>query len=217
MTSAGRWTIVVMILGVAGIIALWPRDQPQDDGATPVDLSGSKPTAQMEADATLAPLRRSAAAPPCPVPSPDAPDPSGPLAGVIVPCLGAPGTVDLGAALAGKATLLNLWASWCGPCREEMPVLASYAEQSDAIPVLGVNVLDRASDGLRLMAELGVNYPSIADPEEVLQRALAVPPVLPVNYLVLPDGSVQRITDPVIFDSPDQVREAVQRHLDVQP
>ncbi|MGH3516863.1 MAG: TlpA family protein disulfide reductase, partial [Haloechinothrix sp.] len=60
-------------------------------------------------------------------------------------------------------------------------------------------------------------YPSIADPEEVLQRALAVPPVLPVNYLVLPDGSVQRITDPVIFGSPDQVRAAVQRHLDVQP
>jgi hypothetical protein len=64
-----------------------------------------------------------------------------------------------------------------------------------------------------MVAELGVGYPSVYDPAERVQRALRAPPVLPVNYLVHPDGSVERITDPLLFHSPDQVHDAVRRHL----
>ncbi|WP_216214707.1 TlpA family protein disulfide reductase [Amycolatopsis aidingensis] len=218
MSSAARWTIAVVVLAVAGIVALWPgtgeTDAPRTDQGTP---GSSRPDGAGESDAVLAPLRERAALQPCPSPASGAPVPAGPLAGVHAPCLGTPGTVDIGTALAGKTTLLNLWASWCGPCREEMPVLARYAERADSVPVLGVNVQDRASAALKFLGEVGVSYPSLYDGDGRVERALSTPPVLPVNYLVRPDGSVVRITDPPVFHSPDEVHAAVERHRRANP
>ena len=96
-------TAVVIALVVVGIVALWPRSAEPSVPAPPT-------TAPAATDTDLAPLRAAAGLDPCPTPGGAAA--AGPLAGVTVPCLGAPGTVDLGAALGGRPALLNVWASW---------------------------------------------------------------------------------------------------------
>lgn len=215
MTNSARWSIALLVLVAAGIVAIWPSGDPDGTGA-PAPPDSSATAVPSEDDEELAALRDRADLTPCPSPDRTADRPTGPLAGVTTRCLGAAGVVDVGATLAGKAALLNLWASWCVPCREEMPVLAAYANRPGSIPVIGVNVKEPASKGLEFMAEISVRYPSLYDGEPgpgTIQGALRTPPVLPVNYLVHPDGSVDRITDPVVFRDPDEIQTAVDRLL----
>ena len=79
--------------------------------------------------------------------------------------------------------------------------------------MLGVNVRDRPSDALALAAALGIDYPSVTDPDNAIQGALAAPPVLPITWLVHADGAPERVTDPLVFRSPDEVRLAIRRAL----
>ncbi|WP_031466504.1 TlpA family protein disulfide reductase [Sciscionella sediminilitoris] len=194
-----RWLLVVAVLVLACVIALWPRggDQGGSDRAAP------------------APVRTSAAQPPVRVNLPGCPGGSGgqvaQLRGVHTNCLADGSDVDLGAALAGRTTLVNVWASWCAPCREELPRLAEYANRKGAANVLLVQVQSDPEQGRAMLGELGVRLPAVHD-SGAARAALAVPPALPASYVVTADGAVHFVTEPRVFTETDSIAAAVDRY-----
>lgn len=105
-----------------------------------------------------------------------------------LPCLTSGPAVDI-SALRGRPVLVNLWASWCGPCREEMPLLqAAYERFGKHVQFVGVDTRDGppAADFLQ---QAVVTYPQLADPNGDLLNQLRIPG-LPVTLLLGPDGSI---------------------------
>lgn len=203
-----RWLVPVLAVIVVLIVALWPRQADQDISTGPSSHSAETGSDQAELDR----LAATAALQPCPTAKavPDTEASRGPLGGIRARCLGAAAEVDLGAALGGETTLINVWASWCGPCREEIPVLEAYAHTPDAIRVVGVDVEDSSTAALALLTELGAHYPSFGDTDAgALRGALGAPPVLPLSFLLRADGTIARITEPAVFADPAQIHRAV--------
>ncbi len=190
--NGARWSVVVVILMIAGIVAIWPRSEAPPE------------TPQGPPEPDLAAARSQADLPECTT-SPDGP---AELAGVGAQCLADGATVDLAGALAGRPVLVNVWATWCPPCKEELPVLAEYAAQPDAIDVVGLAVQSRPADALELLAALDVRLPTLFDENGAAERALRVPN-LPASYLIGADGSVAKVSEPLVFRSVDEVRQAV--------
>lgn len=64
----------------------------------------------------------------------------------------------------GKPVLLNIWASWCVPCRTEAPLLERfYQRYKDQVLILGVNVQDSEAAALRFVQQYGLTFPSVYD------------------------------------------------------
>jgi len=80
-----------------------------------------------------------------------------PAPAISLPLLQAPGQQLDVQSLRGQVWLLNVWASWCGPCREELPVLREAA-QHHGIPLYGLNYKDKPEDALAWLARNGNPY-----------------------------------------------------------
>lgn len=217
MKQALRWGLVMVVLALALLVALWPRENPPSFPAATPAATGTAQQGQAvplpAPAATIEQLRARAALQPCPAAPPAHPPARGPLSGLVLPCLGQPGTVDMGAALAGRPALLNLWGPLCQPCTQELPALAAYAAEPGAVRVLGVEAQRIPEGALDLLATLNVHYPSVSDPEGKLRAALSAPPVLPLSYVVSADGRVHQVNPPEVLRTPEQVRAVVARYL----
>ena len=69
---------------------------------------------------------------------------------------------------AGKVVVVNVWASWCVPCRQEHPVITRLAEQKKEILLVGINYKDKTLNALRFLGGLGNPYAAVSvDPKGV--------------------------------------------------
>lgn len=129
-------------------------------------------------------------------PCPEAAEPAGGtddadrLPAVALPCLGAGAlTVDL-AQPTGHPTLVNLWATWCGPCREEMPVLQdAYESHAGEVLFVGVDTRDDPGRAVDFLREVGVTYPQVVDGDGRLLDGLGIRG-LPVTIMLDVDGVI---------------------------
>ena len=101
--------------------------------------------------------------------------------------------------LRGRWVLVNFWATWCVPCREEMPYLDRLAaEQAELLAVLAVNMREPESVVSAFAEELGLNLPILLQPDDAMVLAYGVRG-LPLSVLVAPDGMLaRRIVGPVV-------------------
>lgn len=74
--------------------------------------------------------------------------------------------------LRGTPVVVNLWASWCEPCKVEMPRLASAAGRHPGVQFLGVDTLDAREGAESFIAEFAVPFPSLFDPEGAIRLEL---------------------------------------------
>jgi cytochrome c biogenesis protein CcmG, thiol:disulfide interchange protein DsbE len=126
-------------------------------------------------------------------PAPGAPATAGhALPDLSLPCLGA----TEGAAsvplrrLTGRPMVVNLWASWCGPCRAELPALARLSRIAGGrLRVIGVASLDVPANSASFAADNRLPFPSLQDRDGDLERGLRRNG-LPVTVLVRTEGTI---------------------------
>ncbi len=101
------------------------------------------------------------------------------------------GTVSL-AGLRGKVVMINFWASWCGPCRQEFPILDEMYRkyQPMGFTLLGVNVESETSDAERFLASTPVAFPIAFDRENSVSGQYGVS-AMPTTLLVDRKGNVR--------------------------
>jgi|RhiMethySRZTD1v2_1073278.scaffolds.fasta_scaffold585747_2 thiol-disulfide isomerase/thioredoxin len=94
----------------------------------------------------------------------------------------------------GKVILLNFWATWCGPCRAEIPALVELQEQyKDDLVVLGLSVDDTAEKLLPYAAEFKMNYPVlVGNGREDVQEAFGPLFGIPVSVIIGRDGRIAK-------------------------
>lgn len=92
----------------------------------------------------------------------------------------------------GRWVLVNFWASWCIPCREEAPALEEFQRRhgGDGFTVLGIDSRDLSGDGRAFVRRFGLTYPQLRDGDGAAAHDFGTTGV-PENYLVDPRGRVR--------------------------
>ena len=200
----------LILAGLA--IVLTACGGPSSDDDAPTFGGGAAPTTDA---GELAAAKKQADIEDCPTSDAAAPDDDA-LPDLTLDCLGGGSPVRL-SGLAGTPTVINFWASWCAPCREELPLLAkAHRAYGDQLQVLGVDFDDSAPDAaIEIAQRSGVTYPLLSDPDSTAKAPFKVIG-LPQTVFVDAQGTMVA-TERVAFRSYADLTAAIEKHLGVSP
>lgn len=196
MNSSIKWyavgAVVVTILVVAAASMMLTSD---------TDDTAAEPTTQASEPAQPAPDEAEV------LPRPDCTATG--VAGVELACLG--GETGLAGATdqpAGtQASVVNLWAWWCGPCRDELPIFDEFAAAHPEYDVVGVHADAYPTNGAALLEDLEVSLPSYQDSDNLFAGTLGLPGVVPITVIVVDGEQVAMYPQP--FESVAELEQAV--------
>ena len=117
----------------------------------------------------------------------------------------------------GKAVLLNFWATWCGPCKIEMPWFVELQQKygSQGLQVVGVAMDDASKEDIAKFAkDMGVNYPVLIGKEAVGDSYGGIP-ALPETFFIGRDG---KVVDKILgLRGKAEIEDAIKKALNTQP
>lgn len=111
--------------------------------------------------------------------------------------------------LAGKVLVLNVWATWCPPCRREMPALQRLAQSASGrgIVVAGMTVDRDLNLAREFVREAGITFPNYVDPEMAVANGTLRVVGFPETFVVGPDGRLAaRVVGERDWDAPEMLK-----------
>lgn len=156
MNKTIGWSIVGAIIVIAGLILGVPR------------LLSDHPAGDTHAPTTQAVAPR----PDCPLRT---------VRGVELECLG--GEKGDAEDVDKQKTLINVWAWWCEPCREELPMIQEFADTHPDWTVVLVHADASPAKGAAMLTDMGITLPSYSDTDGTFAGALSLPNVVPITLI----------------------------------
>ena len=94
----------------------------------------------------------------------------------------------------GDVVMVNFWATWCGPCRQEMPLLDELYSRYERVgfSLLGVNIDDDSRKAMSMVSELGVSFQVLFDDRKEVSKLYAVE-AMPVTVLIDREGTIRYV------------------------
>lgn len=94
----------------------------------------------------------------------------------------------------GEVVMINFWASWCGPCRQEMPHLKALNDEYESLgfKLLGVNVDEDADEAKRAIDRLKIDFPVLFDSDNKVVEMFKVD-AMPTTFIIDRDGNIRHL------------------------
>lgn len=111
----------------------------------------------------------------------------------------------------GKVVMLNFWASWCGPCRKEMPLLDEMYQRYNKVgfELYGINVEQDTAAAKKLLKDLGVTLPVLYDPESKVSKLYKVD-AMPTTVMIDKNGEIRYVNRGYKAGDEEKYRDQIQ-------